>query len=72
MRRSEDEFKGIYNRDMKNYRAQEDEAMFIKGSVWLVIALIIIAAIAYVSESDYQECLAGNQSVALCGGGNTK
>jgi leucyl aminopeptidase (aminopeptidase T) len=25
-----------------------------------------------VSESDYQECLAGDQSVVLCGGGNTK
>lgn len=57
-------------RDYKNYEAR-DGALFAKTLTWLVVAAIF-AAVAYVSESDYRECLAGNQSVTLCGGGNTK
>lgn len=68
--RVEDEMKRIFNQDMKHYEAQ-DESMLVKSITWLVF-ILIITAIAYVSESDYQECLKGNQSVALCGGGNTK
>ena len=60
----------IDNHDMKNYKAQ-DGAMLTKTISILMITLII-AAIAYTSEQEYQECLAGNQSVVLCGGGNTK
>lgn len=59
--------KRIYQHDMKHYEAQ-DESMLVKSISWLV-CILVIAAIAYVSESDYQECLKGNQSVALCGGG---
>ena len=60
----------IYNHDMKNYKAQ-DGAMLTKTISILMITLII-AAIGYMSEQEYQECLAGNQSVVLCGGGNNK
>lgn len=60
----------IYNQDMKHYKAQ-DEALFIKTLTILAVA-IIFATIAYTSEQDYQECLAGSQSVVLCGGGNSK
>jgi hypothetical protein len=38
----------------------------------ILIVAAIFAAIAYMSERDYQECLSGNNSVVLCGGGNTK
>ena len=60
--------KEIFNKDMRHYKAQ-DGAMLTKSALWLVIA-IIFAAIAYTSEQQYQECLAGSQSVVLCGGGN--
>jgi len=60
----------IFNQDMKNYKAQ-DGAYLTKTILWLVIA-IIFAVIAYTSNQQYEECLAGSQSVALCGGGNTK
>lgn len=56
--------------DYKNYKAEEG-AMLAKTFTILIVT-VIFAAIAYASESDYQECLKGNQSVALCGGGNTK
>jgi len=56
--------------DYKNYKA-EDGAMLAK-SMTILIVTVIFSAIAYASESDYQECLKGNQSVVLCGGGNTK
>lgn len=60
----------IFNQDMKHYKAQ-DGAMLTKTVITL-ICLAILAAIAYTSEQDYQECLAGNQSIVLCGGGDTK
>ena len=62
--------KGIFNQDMKHYKAQ-DGAYLTKAITWPVIA-IIFAAIAYTSEQQYQECFAGSQSIVLCGGGNTK
>lgn len=70
MKRCEDEMKSIFNHDMKSYKAQ-DESLVIQATTWLLVLLIFLA-VAYASESDYQECLKGNQSVALCGGGNTK
>ena len=61
----------IYSRDMKHYKAQDgEEATYLTKTTVILIALICV--IAYMSEKDYQECLAGNQSVVLCGGGNTK
>ena len=57
-------------RDYKNYEAV-DGAHFAKTLTWFVVAAIF-AAVAYASESDYRECLNNNQSVTLCGGGNTK
>ena len=60
----------IFNQDMKHYKAQ-DCAYLTKTILWLVIS-IIFAAIAYTSSQQYEECLAGSQSVVLCGGGNTK
>ena len=61
----------IYNHDMKNYKAQDgEEATYLTKTTVILIALILVNA--YMSERDYQECLAGNQSVVLCGGGNTK
>ena len=62
--------KEIFYHDMKHYKAQDGE-MLTKTIIWLIVA-IIFAAIAYTSEQQYQECLAGNQSVVLCGGGNAK
>ena len=62
--------KEIFNQDMKHYKAQ-DGAYLTKALTWLVIA-IILAAVAYTSERQYQECLSGSQSVVLCGGGNAK
>jgi hypothetical protein len=56
--------------DYKNYQAHDD-AVLGKTIVILIVAAIL-AAIAYASESDYQECLKGNQSIVLCGGGNSK
>lgn len=56
--------------DYKNYQAQEDA--ILGKTMMILIVTIIFAAIAYASESDYQECLKGNQSIVLCGGGNTK
>jgi len=58
----------IFNQDMKHYKAQ-DGAYLTKTILWLVIA-IIFATIAYTSNQQYEECLAGSQSVVLCGGGN--
>lgn len=60
--------KEIFNQDMKHYKAQ-DGAYLTKAITFLVIA-IIFAAIAYISNQQYEECLAGSQSVVLCGGGN--
>ena len=60
----------IFNRDMKHYKAQD--GAYLTKAVSILVITIIIAAIAYTSEQDYQECLAGNQSVVLCGGGNNK
>lgn len=60
----------IFNQDIKHYKAQ-DGSCLTKTILWLVIA-IIFAAIAYTSNQQYEECLAGSQSVVLCGGGNTK
>lgn len=56
--------------DYKNHKA-EDGSMLAK-SVTILIVTVIFTAIAYASESDYQECLKGNQSIVMCGGGNTK
>jgi len=70
MKRCEDGMKSIFSHDMKHYKAEEG-SMLIKSATWLVFVLILVA-IAYASESDYHECLASNQSVALCGGGNHK
>lgn len=69
--KEEREFKQIYRRDMKNYRSQEDEALFGKAIILLII-VIIFAAIAYTSNQQYEECLVESKSVTLCGGGNTK
>lgn len=38
----------------------------------ILIITAIIALIGWASERDYRECLKNNQSVALCGGGNTR
>lgn len=54
--------------DYKDYRAQDDKAMFGKSLTVLLVA-IFFAAIAYTSTKDYNECMAGNKSVAMCGGG---
>lgn len=56
--------------DYKNCQAQEDA--ILGKTIMILIVTIIFAAIAYASESDYQECLKGNQSIVLCGGGNSK
>ena len=68
MKRCEYEMKSIFNHDMKRYKAEEG-SMLVKACV---IFLIIFIALAYAGEADYQECMKGNQSIALCGGGNTK
>lgn len=60
----------IFNQDMKHYKAQD--GAYLTKSISILVITIIIAAIAYTSEQDYQECLAGNQSIVLCGGGDTK
>ncbi|MBY0498851.1 MAG: hypothetical protein K2P74_04430 [Nitrosomonas sp.] len=57
-------------RDYKDYEAQ-DGAMLVKAMTWLLVG-IIFAAIAYTSTADYNECMAGNKSVAMCGGGVNK
>lgn len=57
-------------KDYKNYEAQ-DGAMTIKALTWLLVA-IFFAAIAYTSTQQYEECMAGNKSVAMCGGGNVR
>lgn len=57
-------------RDYKNYAA-EDGALFAKTLTWLIVAAIV-ALIGWASERDYQDCLKNNQSIALCGGGNTR
>lgn len=57
-------------RDYKHYKA-EDGAHLVKTITFLII-FAILAAIAYTSNQDYEECLAGSRSVTLCGGGNTK
>lgn len=57
-------------RDYKDYEAQ-DGAMLVKSITWLLIG-IFFAAIAYTSTKDYNECMAGNKSVAMCGGGVNK
>lgn len=54
--------------DYKHYKA-DDGAMTVKTSTFLLIALIL-AAIAYTSNSDYEQCMDEKQSVTLCGGGN--
>jgi len=56
--------------DYKYYKAPEPVNV-IRQSTILLIA-VIFAAIAYTSESDYQECMSWNKSIALCGGGNNK
>lgn len=38
----------------------------------ILILTVLIALIGFASERDYQECVKNNQSVALCGGGNTR
>ena len=38
----------------------------------ILIITAIVALIGWASERDYQECLKNNQSIALCGGGNTR
>lgn len=58
-------------RDYKDYKAQDDKAIFGKSLVVLLL-LLIFTGFAIVSTADYNECMAGNKSVALCGGGNTK
>lgn len=62
--------KQIFNHDMKHYKAQ-DGAYLTKTITFLVIS-IIFAAIAYISNQQYEECLVESKSVVLCGGGNTK
>lgn len=60
----------IYNHDMKHYKAQ-DGAMLTK-SVITLICFVILGAWGYFGNQEYLECLSGNQSIVLCGGGNTK
>lgn len=60
--------KQIYNHDMKHYEAHDGAAL----TKTTVILIALICVVAYMSEKDYQECLKGNQSVVLCGGGNHK
>ena len=60
----------IFNQDMKHYKAQD--GAYLTKTILLLVISIIFAAIAYTSNQQYEECLAGSQSVVLCGGGNTK
>ena len=62
--------KQIFNQDMKHYKAQDgEEATYLtKTSIILIVLFVVIA---YMSDRDYQECLAGSNSVVLCGGGNS-
>lgn len=57
--------------DYKDYRAQDDKAVFGK-SLTVLLVVIFMTAIAYTSTQQYEECMAGNKSVAMCGGGNLK
>lgn len=66
-RRVSEEMKNFFMKDMKDYQVRDES----KTKVWLII-ICILAALVYVSESDYQECLKGSQSIVLCGGGNSK
>lgn len=58
-------------KDYKSYVSQDEKAVFGKQLTALLI-LIIFTAIAYTSTKDYNECMAGNKSVAMCGGGVNK
>ncbi len=68
-KRTSDEMNTFFMRDMKHYQVQDEKALKGKAITWLIVTCIL-AALAYVSESDYQECLKNNQSIVLCGGGN--
>lgn len=57
--------------DYKDYRAQDDKAVFGK-SLTVLLVVIFMTAIAYTSTQQYEECMAGNKSVAMCGGGVNK
>lgn len=57
-------------RDYKNYAAPE-QASITRQTCYLIIA-IVFASIAYTSNQEYKECMAGNKSIVLCGGGNNK
>lgn len=66
-RRVSEEMHTFFMKDLKNYTVRDES----KTKVWIII-ICILAALAYVSESDYKECLKGIQSIVLCGGGNSK
>lgn len=58
-------------KDYKSYSVQDDKAGFGKQLTALLV-VIFMTAIAYTSTKDYNECMAGNKSVAMCGGGVNK
>lgn len=61
----------MFYKDYKSYVAQDEKAVFGK-SLTVLLVVIFMTAIAYTSTKDYNECMAGNKSVSMCGGGNTK
>ncbi len=69
-RRVSEEMHTFFMKDLKDYQVQDEKALKGKMIIWLIVTCIL-AALAYVSESDYKECLKGSQSVVLCGGGNS-
>ncbi len=70
-KRTSDEMNTFFMRDMKHYQVQDEKALKGKMIIWLIVTCIL-AALAYVSESDYRECMKDKQSIVLCGGGNSK
>ena len=68
-KRTSEEMNTFFMRDMKHYQVQDEKALKGKMIIWLIVTCIL-AALAYVSESDYQDCFNEKQSIILCGGGN--
>ena len=65
--------KQIFNKDMKHYKAQDgEEATYLTKTIIILICTAVLAAWGYTSNQAYLECLAGSQSVVLCGGGYSK
>lgn len=70
-KRTNEEMNTFFMRDMKHYQVRDEKALKGKMIIWMIVTCIL-AAFAYVSESDYQECMKDKQSIVLCGGGNAK